>query len=161
MELPRDGDYRYTLVTQQTSRGVSGYVLRMKQPAGDPRLPRVAVRYDLPEHYAYAGEAYRAAVAVAERMAAGELHAFVPEVKKRIQEYDLYASALFQLQSNRWEPALRIRSRKPQNKGAEQDFNSEQSPLLHNGFPSPERAREYAVEYGERLVLKAVPGLRV
>lgn len=161
MELLCDGDFRYTLQMERSGSRFAAHVLRLRRPPGDARLPRVAVRYDLPETFVSSADAHHAGLAIAERMVAGELRAFVPELKKRVKEYEVIASALYQLQDRKWEPALKITSRRPTNKGAQQEFNDEQTPLQRNLCPTPERARDYALEYGERLVLGAVPGLRI
>jgi hypothetical protein len=161
MQLLQHEDHRFTLTLEGRAPHFTGYVLRFRQPQGEARRPRVGNRYDLPGTYQDSNQAFHAAMDAVHRMINGELRAMVSEVRKRVKEYDLYASALFQLERCAWEPALRIVSRRAANKGATQDFNEEQSPLQRNTTGNKDAARDFALWYGERLVLGAVPGLRI
>lgn len=161
MELLRDNDSRYTLQLVQRGPHLHAYILKMHQPVGDVRVPRIALRYDLIETFRSQREAYSTGLVLAKRMIDGELSAARSEVSKKVEEHKLIGSAVFQLATEKWEPTLRIVSRKKENKGAVQDLSTEQTPLQRNTFSTPERATEYALEHGERLVLGLVPGLRV
>lgn len=140
---------------------VRAYVLRLRQPIGEVRMPRTALRYDIPDTFKTQQEAFSIGLVVAKRIADGELSASKSEIEKKFRDYALHGSAVFQLATEQWEPTLRIVSRKKENKGATQDLSDEQTHLQRNPFPTPERASEYAIEFGERLVLGFVPGLKV
>jgi hypothetical protein len=130
-----------------------GYVFRGQGHIGS--------RYDVAEEFLTPTAAYSYCVGIARKLAAGEISANRPEVKKRVGEYQLLASAAFQIESRKWEPILKIKSKRLANKGAIQDLLEGQSPLQHNPCPSAARATEYALEHGEKLALKLIPGLKV
>ena len=161
MELLRSGDFHYTLHTESRDGVLRAYILKFRQPLGDARLPRTAERYDFVESFRDQQQAFSSALSVAHRMVAGDMSAAQPQLQKKLGDYKLVATAAFNIVAGKWEPVLRVISRRPANKGAEQTFNEPPSPLLTNLCPSAQRATDYALEYGERLVSGAVPGLRV
>ena len=161
MELIHHEGIRYTMHTEPKGQFVKAFILCTKQESGEATFPRIGSRYDLQEEFTSPVTAYPAALATARKLASGELSAAAAEVKKRVGQYQLIASAAFQIEGRRWEPILRIKSKRPENKGAVQDFLKEASPLPLNPFPTAARATEFALEYGELLALKISPGLKV
>jgi hypothetical protein len=161
MELLHHEGIRYTLHTERAGDKVRAFVVCTRQEPGEAMFPRIGARYDIAEVFTTPTDAFSSGLATARRLAAGELSPGQPEVKKSVGEYQLIASAAYQIETMRWEPTLRIKSKRATNKGAVQDLLDEQTPLQRNPCPTPARATEYALEHGEKLVLKLIPGLRV
>jgi hypothetical protein len=161
MELLHDGEVRYTLHTERVGAALHAFVLSTRQPQGETLFPRIGDRYDLPGTFPSGTAAFRAAMEVASRLAAHEISSQRPDVKKVVGEYTIVASAAYQVEAEKWEPLLRIQSRRKVNKGAVQDFESEVSVLRRNLCPTAARATDFALEHGERMVRGLAPGLNV
>lgn len=115
-------------------------------------MPRLGVRYDFPESYPGPTEAYAAALHLVRAIIDGQAAAVSASLSEIVGNYKLIAGAAARTDQSGWEPTLMIKSRKPENKGATQDFNSPQSALLRNTFPEPSPAAAYALEYGRQIV---------
>lgn len=161
MDLLHHEGIRYTMHTEPSGQKLRVFVLCTHQEPGEMLFPRIGSRFDIRDEFATPTSAYAAALSVARRLVAGEISASSPEVKKKVGQYQLIASAAFQIDGRRWEPILKIKSKRPENKGAVQDLLDDQTSLQRNPCPTAARATEYAIEYGEKLVLKIVPGLKI
>jgi hypothetical protein len=160
MELLLQDSISYILDTSRVDNKLHAYILCIvKNP--DKTLPRICNRYDLSETYTSLIAASRDALNIAKRLACNEISAVQPEVKKRVGEYELFASAIFQIESKKWEPLLKIKSLRAKNKGEIQDLLLEQTPLQRNACSTVMRATEFALEYGGKLIRGQVPGLKV
>lgn len=158
MELTRIGDHRYTIHRENDG---NVYVLRWKQPLGDATMPRFASRYNLPNTYAFIGDALSDGDICAHLLERGELSFIRERIKKRIREYEIIASAEFRTNALRWQPTAKIISHREINKGAVQELGGPESSLARNLFDSPSSATKYAIEIGERVVLGFIGGLHV
>jgi hypothetical protein len=161
MELLHDGEVRYTMHSERVGEQWHAFVLCTRQPPGETNYPRLGERYDLTGRFANTTAAYREAVDAARRLAAGEISAGRPSIKRKIREYVVIASAAYHVEAGKWEPVLKIESRRRANRGAIQDFTSSPSILQRNLCPTSDRATDFALEHGERVVLGLVPGLSV
>ncbi len=161
MELFHDGEVRYTLQTERVGTALHAFVLSTRQPKGETLFPRLGDRYDLPGTFPHGVAAFRPAMEAARRLAAHEISSARPDVKKVVGEYAIFASASYQIEAGKWEPRLRIQSRRKGNIGAVQEFESETSVLSRNLCPTAARATDFALEHGERMVRGLTPGLKV
>lgn len=158
MELPRSGDYRFTFHSSfvGNSKKVRAYVLQILQPVAETQPPRNASKYDLPGEFRSKLEAYNEGVKVARRLALGELSPTFVRLKHKFREYAFFGSASFRLDCHQWEPALEIVSNRAANKGARQQFT-----FQSNLFLDADRAAQFALQCGERLVIGMIGGLTI
>jgi hypothetical protein len=127
----------------------------------DRALSRLAVRLDLPEPFRSRDAARNAAYEAARRYAAGQLSATRFEIKKRQGDYQLIGGAGFRPDVMKWEPTLTIRRNRGTGKGAAQTFEEQTSPFRFNVFNTRDVAAEFAIGYGERMLIGLVAGLRI
>jgi len=161
MEILRDENYRYILEHKCSDNGYIGCVLRLHQPKEQQKPPRTADRYPLNHVFKEIRQLVSAANEVAQRASNGDLSLSYPASQRRVEKYVLHAFAVFNLEKGKWEGFLKIVSKKKENKGAVQLFDGKATPLQRNLFPSPERATEFAFQYGEELVRGLFPGLEI
>ena len=160
MELLFQNGVNYVLDSNRVGNKLHVYILCIaKKP--DKTLPSTCDRYDLSETYFNITGATSDAIKIVKRLAAHEISALQPEVKKKVGEYMLLGSATFHIQRKEWQPLLKIKGRRIENKGEIQDLLLQQSILKIHTFPTVLRATEFALEFGEKLVNKQVPGLKV
>lgn len=150
MELTRFEEHRYTL-DFDPARGTT-FVLRFQQPLQQVETPRLAARYDLPGKFNSRGQAAEAGLLAARRLEAGELSAIHEVANSREGDYKIQAGAAFRVDCMRWEPQLRIKSAKPENKGAVQSFNGHDSPLLRMTAETAAMACTLAADHGVRVI---------
>ena len=160
MELPRDGEYRHTLHVSEQGARVTGYVIRMHHPEREQQ-PRTGTRYNLAGSYASKQEAHSEGVRLVRMIVAGDANAANESLSENVGDYKLRAGAAARTDIDGWEPTLSIKSRKPENKGAIQEFNSTQSALRQNTFPEASSAAKFALTYGRRVVRKEISGLNI
>jgi hypothetical protein len=162
MELDRDGDYRHVLRLHQDSSGrYMGSICRFLQPVGEAEPPRYGSRFPVGS-YANRVEAFEDGRRIVRKIIAGETHPEVaPRQKQRHDEYLLIASATFRIFDLKWEPQLTIVSRRAENKGARQEFEDGATALKSNGGDTAQKAVQFALQLGERMILGFVPGLTV
>lgn len=162
MELPRYGDYRYTLhLDPAQGAPVTGYVLQVHHPEGQPKAQTLARRCNLRDTYRDKQDAYAAALKIVKAASEGEFHAISVRLKETFRGYELVGSCGFRHDVHKWQPTLEIISRRPENKGATQGFGDLQSPFDRNLYPHPEHAARFALEYGERMIVGLVSGLKI
>jgi hypothetical protein len=122
---------------------------------------RFAVRLELAGTYHSRSTAAADGFAIARRFYQGRYSPIVMERVKTLNGYSIVGHARFRIDCHQWEPTLTIRSERPRNKGVVQTFDGGSSPFVQHTFPTARRAADYALVYGERLVLGLVAGLRI
>lgn len=98
---------------------------------------------------------------MARRFFHGKYSPMTTEAAKTVGAYRVAGQARFRIDCHQWEPTLLIRSERAGNKGAVQTFDGGSSPFVHHTFTTATLAANYALAYGERIVLGLVAGLRV
>ena len=160
MELFRDGDYRHTLHVERSGSALTAYVLRIFQP-GEELPPRLSLRYNLNERFRTHQEVAQAGIRAVQLITAGELTPVSETLKEKFREYRIHASAGFRTDQAGWEPILKIESLRAVNKGAVQEFNSGTTALRLNPHIESSGAAKAALDYGRRMILGSIGGLRV
>ena len=122
---------------------------------------RFAVRLDLPGEYVDKRAAAADGFAIAHRFFRGKYTVSRFEQSKTVRQYHVAAHARFRIDCHAWEPLVTIRSERAQNKGVVQTFDGGDSPFVERTFRSPEAAARFGLDYGERVVLGLVGGLRI
>lgn len=160
MELFRDGDYRHTLHVERSGGALTAYVLRIFQP-GDELPPRLSLRYNLNERFVSDREAAQAGLRAVQLISLGELTPVSETLKEKFREYRIHASAGFRTDQAGWEPILKIESLRTVNKGQIQEFSSGQSAFRLNPHNESSGAAKAALDYGRRMILGSIGGLRI
>lgn len=122
---------------------------------------RFAVRLELPGTYHSRSAAAADGFAIARRFCHGRYSPLTTERVRTFNGYRIVGHARFRIDCHQWEPTLTIRSERPSNNGVVQTFDGGSSPFVHHTFPSAGVAADYALAYGERIVLGLVAGLRI
>lgn len=82
-------------------------------------------------------------------------------MKERRGDYQLIAGAGYRPDTQGWEGTLIIKRKSGPNKGAVQTFDENTSPFRFNSFDSADGAAKFAFDYGERMLLNLVSGLKI
>ena len=124
---------------------------------------RLALRFDLPGPYSRRSAVSDAAYEAARRFADGQLSPVRAEYRCTVRGYRLIGGAGFRVDNNQWEAVLTIKRKRAANAGgtATQKIEGANSSLRRNTFPTADRAAQFALEFGERMVIGAVPGLKI
>jgi hypothetical protein len=122
---------------------------------------RFAVRLELPGAYHGRSAAAADGFAIARRFYHGRYSPLATECVRTLNGYRMVGHARFRIDCHQWEPTLTIRSERPTNRGVVQTFDGGGSPFVQHTFPTAQRAADYALVYGERIVLGLVAGLRI
>ncbi len=122
---------------------------------------RFAVRLDLPGRYCSLSAAAAEGFALARRFFHGRYSPLPTESAKSLGGYRVTGQARFRIDCHQWEPTLSIRSEHAGNKGVVQTFDGGNSPFVSRTFPTAVLAANYALAYGERVVLGLMAGLRI
>ena len=122
---------------------------------------RFAVRLELPGTYHSRSAAAADGFAIARRFYHARYSPLATEGVKTLNRYRIVGHARFRIDCHQWEPTLTIRSERPSNKGVVQTFDGGSSPFVRHTFPTAQRATDYALAYGERIVLGLVAGLHI
>jgi hypothetical protein len=115
---------------------------------------------DLPGTYATRYDAQSDAAEITHRYFRGWFKPHSFELSATIKDYRVTATARFRADVHEWEPWLEIAVVREGKKQA-QRFAELESPFYDRTFPSPEAAAQFAMWYGQRMVLGAVRGLRI
>lgn len=163
MELPRNGEYRYTLhiVPIKGRQAFFAYILQIKQPADDIERPRFCNRFTLNGEFKSKDDACREGIKTVQRIADGLLSPESVRLKEKFRDYKIIGSARLRLDQIMWEPTLEIVSQRPANKGAVQCFNDYPSSFQRNLFDDVHTAADYAMNHGKRLIVGLVGGLKI
>lgn len=122
---------------------------------------RFAVRLELPGVYSSRAAAAADGFATARRFFHGRYSPLATERVRVLNGYRIVGHARFRIDCHQWEPTLTVRSERPGNKGVVQTFDGGGSPFVQHTFATAQRAADYALAYGERIVLGLVAGLRI
>jgi len=122
---------------------------------------RFAVRLELSGTYHSRSAAAADGFAIAEQFYHGRYCPLATESVKTLNGYRIVGHARFRIDCHQWEPTLTIRSERPSNKGVVQTFDGGSSPFVQHTFATAQRAADYALTYGERIVLGLIAGLRI
>lgn len=130
-------------------------------PLPRPRVPRsrFVVRLDLPDTYATRSDAECAAADVTHRYFRGTTTLPSFELSARIGDYLVTGTARFRADVHEWEPSLEITAVRG-GTNYRQRFAEHESPFYGHTFASRQAAAQFALRYGQRMVLGALPGLR-
>jgi hypothetical protein len=131
-------------------------------PLPRPRIPRsrFVVRLDLPDTYASRSEAESDAVDVTHRYFRGKITLPSFELSAKIRDYLVTGTARFRADIHEWEPWLEITAVR-EGISHRQRFEEHESPFYGHTFASRQAAAQFALRYGQRMVLGALRGLRI
>jgi hypothetical protein len=131
-------------------------------PLPRPRLPRsrFVVRLDLPDTYASRSEAECAAADLTHRYFRGRIRLPAFELSAKIGDYLIMGTARFRADIREWEPWLEITAVR-EGTNHRQRFEEHESPFYGHTFASRQAAAQFALWYGQRMVLGALRGLRI
>jgi hypothetical protein len=115
----------------------------------------------LPGEYSNSAAAEADAFDIARRFFRRKFAVPEREISAAVKGYIITARARFRIDCHAWEPVLWIKSARPVNKGAIQDFDETNSPFYRATFASADAAARFALSYGERLALGLVGGLQI
>lgn len=166
---PDNGDGKYrAFVTIQTIRGSSGKSRFMRNDDDDwserdRAISRLAQRLDLPDAYSTRSAARAAGYEAAHRFAVGQLSPDRVQLKRKVKDYQLIGGAAFRPDVMGWEATLVIKRKREASKGGTltQTFEEISSPFRFNYFPTADRAASFGLEYGERMIIGMVAGLKI
>jgi hypothetical protein len=160
-----DGAHKVFVTIQNihANAGRASFVRREPQDHSDEpnrALSRLSQRIDLHQSFRNKHDAREAAYEVAHRLFSGEISSDHLVLKKTVRDYQLIGGAAFRPDVMAWEATLTIR-RKRNGKRETQTFDEIQSPFRFNNFPTAAAAVEFGFQYGERMVLGHITGLKI
>jgi hypothetical protein len=131
-------------------------------PLPRTRIPRsrFVVRLDLPDTYASRSEAECAAADITHRYFRGRISLTSFELSAKIEDYLVTGTARFRADVHEWEPWLEITAVR-EGTNHRQRFEEHESPFYSHTFASRQAAAQFALSYGQRMVLGALRGLRI
>ncbi len=131
-------------------------------PLPRPRIPRsrFVVRLDLPDSYATRVDAECAAADAIHRYFRGKLTLASFELSAKVGDYRVIGTARFRADIHEWEPWLEITGERTA-AVHRQAFTEHESPFYGRTFASRRAAAQFALQYGQRMVAGALPGLQI
>jgi len=136
------------------------YVCVYPLPRPRTSRSRFVVRLDLPDTYASRSEAECAAMDVTHRYFRGRITIPSFELSAKVRDYLVTGTSRFRADIHEWEPWLEITAVR-EGTNYRQRFEEHESPFYGHTFASRQAAAQFALWYGQRMVLGALRGLRI
>jgi len=150
----------YLLKTCRNSRGeYSGYMIIHEVKELGERPPFFGTRIDIQGSYKSENELSSIAKKDFERYKKGELSTGRLNEKEKLNDYEIIGSAKFTISQLKWVAYLELKKIKEPNKGNVQIV--EDGALMRNFYDSERRAARFALDYGKRMVIGHIRGLKI
>lgn len=136
-----------------------GFVVE-KLRGEDGQYSRYGQRFDAPGIYATDSQAKSAAEDLVLPISRGQITVTQHYLQEKFEGYRLRGHALYDVGTMKWQARLEIKKLQPPRQGEVQNISGEGSPFMVNQFIQRDRAIAFAIEYGKRMVLGLVQGLK-
>jgi hypothetical protein len=157
-DLLRASDLR-TYVEPGPSGKFLGFVVARLR-GEDGQYSRYGQRFDAPGIHATDLQAKSAAEDLVLPISRGQITVPSNYLQEKFEGYRLRGHAVYDVGTMKWQARLEIKKLQPPRQGEMQHVAGEGSPFAVNQFVQRDRAIAFAIEYGKRMVLGLVQGLK-
>ena len=124
-------------------------------------LSLYGTRLDIPGSFQSHRDLSAAADKLYARFLRGDISPPIVEHKEKYQGYRITGKVRFKVGELKWEPVLELKKMQEPNKGLRQTVSGIDTPFPRNLFDTPENAALFAFDYGKRMVMGLIQGLKI